>query len=538
MELKQYWQILMRWLWLIAIGALLAAGTAYAVSSNTEPVYQSTVTLRVDATTGVLTNQYAGVLAAEQKIGTYSQQMTMRPVMEATLKLLGLENQMNSGSLAGQTSVSPVKDTQLIRLSVEHTDPELAAKIANTIAAVFIEQNQEFEQSRYAASKEALASELEQVQKDLEATQLLIDELGVPTTSEEQVELERLNLTLSTQRATYTNLLSNYEQLRIAEASQSSVLVIAEEAIASSSPIRPRTRNNTMLAGAVGAMLAIGVVFLIEYLDDTIKIPDEIMASTGLTTLGAIGQISGVEDSEKLVTVISPRSPLSEAYRSLRTNIQYASVDGPLSSILITSPGPSEGKSTTVANLAIAMAQAGLRVVLIDADLRRPVLHRFFELPNGRGLTTALLDLTSPVTNHVQMSGISNLRVMTSGPMPPNPAELLGSQRQIELMAALEKDSDVILLDSPPVLTVADASVLAPQVGGILLVIEAGRTRAQMLQNAAKALQRTDGRVIGVAMNRLTARRTGYYYYQYYYGGHYERDGSKQKPGLLRGLRK
>jgi len=542
MELREYWLILRRWLWLVVLGTFLAAAAAFIVSRNTQPVYQSTVTLRVDPSTGRLTNEYAGLLVAEQLAGTYSQQMQMRPVMEATLEELGLQQQMTAGQLAGLVSVSPVRDTQLIRLSVEHTDPELAAEIANKIADVFIFQNQQFEQSRYAASKHSLSAELANVRLDLETTQTAIDVLGVPTTPEDQLELERLNLTLSSQQATYANLLSSYEELRIAEASESSNMVVVESAIPPRSHIRPRTMTNTMLAAAVGAMLAVGVIFLVEYLDDTVKTPDDVTAAAGFSTLGAIASIEASDHKGMLTTLLSPRAPVSEAYRALRTNIQFAAVDGPLKSIVVTSSGPGEGKSTTAANLAIVMAQAGRQVVLVDADLRRPTQHRFFELPNGQGLTTALLDLGASATQHIQATGVPGLRVMTSGPIPPNPAELLGSQRQTDLLAALAEEADIVILDSPPVLTVTDALVLAPQVSGVLLVAEAGGTRREMLQKTKEALAHAEGRVLGVALNRLTPRRSGYYYYQYYqyYYSRYEKEGARptRQRKLLSGLKR
>lgn len=536
MELREYWLILRRWLWLVILGTLLAAVAAYVVSRNTEPVYQSTVTMRVDPSTGRLTNEYAGLLVAEQLAGTYSQQMKMRPVMAATLEELGLQGQMTPAQLGGLVSVSPVRDTQLIRLSVEHTDSELAAGIANKVAAVFIRQNQQFEQGRYAASKQSLSEELSKTRLDLENTQAAIDLLTIP---EDQFELDALNLILSSQRAAYANMLSNYEELRIAEASESSNVLVVEQAVPSYGPIRPRTMQNTMLAAAVGAMLAVGVIFLVEYLDDTVKTPDDVSATAGLSTLGAIAQFEG-KVAQRLITLISPRSPISEAFRALRTNIQFAAVDGPLSSMMITSPGPGEGKSTVISNLAVVMAQAGRRVILVDADLRRPKQHRFFELPNGQGLTTALLDLRTPAIEHVQTTGVPGLRVMTSGPIPPNPAELLGSQRQADLLAELAGEANIVMLDTPPVLTVTDALVLAPLTGGVMLVVEVGATRRDGLQKAMEALSHSGGRVLGVALNQLSARRSGYYYYQYYqyYYSRYEKEGtgSTQRRGILSAL--
>jgi non-specific protein-tyrosine kinase len=316
---------------------------------------------------------------------------------------------------------------------------------------------------------------------------------------------------------------------------------VAEEAIPVYSPIRPRTMANTLLAAVVGAMLAVGIILLVEYLDDTVKTPEDLASVTDLSTLGAIADIEGRTDRDRLVTLLTPRSAISEAYRMLRTNIQFAAVDGQVKSIMVTSSGSGEGKSTTAANLAIVMAQTGRRVILIDADLRRPIQHRLFELPNSKGLTMALLDLNAPPKEHLQVTPVPGLQVMTSGAIPPNPAELLGSQRQADLLADLEKEADLIILDSPPVLTVADALVLAPRVGGVLLVVEVGSTRRGAIQKAVDALLHADARLLGVALNRLTLRRSAYYYhyYQQYYRQYEEgeKDSSRRRsflPGFKR----
>jgi succinoglycan biosynthesis transport protein ExoP len=541
MELWEYWVILRRWLWLVILGTGLAAGSAYVVSANTQPVYRSTVTMRLDPATGRLSSEYAGLLVADQLAGTYSQQIKMRPVMEATLEALGLEDRISPGALSGMVTVTPVRDTQLIRVSVEHTDPVMAADIANQIVAVFIDQNQRFEQGRYADLKASLSKQLNLMQGELEVTQAAIDGLGTPPTVEDQAELERLNLTRSSQQAAYSNLLSNFEEIRIAEASESSNIVVAEEAIPYYSPVRPRTRTNTMLAAGLGAAIAIGIGFLIEYLDDTVKSPEDVTSIVDMPTLGVISQIEGRTSKERLITRVAPRSPVSEAYRALRTNIQFASVDGPLKSIMVTSAGPSEGKSTTAANLAVVLAQAGKQVILVDADLRRPIQHRFFELPNSRGLTTALLDLEAPVGEHIQDTSVPGLRLMTSSAIPPNPAELLGSQRQADLLAALQDEADIVVVDSPPVLTVTDALIMASRMSGVLLVVEAGATRRAGLLKAMDALMHADGRVLGVTLNRMTRRRSGYYYYQYYqyyYSRYQDEDRASRRRHLLPGLRR
>ena len=541
MELREYWPILRRWLWLVVLGTVLTASAAYFVSSNTEPVYQSTVTLRLDLASGDMTNEYAAILTANQLAGTYSEQIRMRPVLGAVLEALDLQDKMSPSSLASRVTVEPVGDTQLIRVSVEDTDSQMAAIMANQIVEVFIAQNQEFEQNRYADSKLSLSEQMTLMQGELETTQAALDALGSSTMAEEKTELDRLDLTLASQQAAYANLLSNYERIRIAEASESSNVVVVEEAIPTDSPIRPRTMANTLLAAVVGALLAVGIIFLVEYLDDTVKTPEDLASVTDLSTLGAIADIEGRTGRDRLVTLLTPRSAISEAYRMLRTSIQFAAVDGQVKSIMVTSSGSGEGKSTTAANLAIVMAQTGQRVILVDADLRRPVQHRLFELPNSKGLTMALLDLNAPPKEHLQATSVPGLQIMTSGAIPPNPAELLGSQRQADLLADLEKEAALIILDSPPVLTVADALVLAPRVSGVLLVVEVGSTRRGAVQKAVDTLLHADARVLGVALNRLTLRRSAYYYhyYQQYYR-QYEEDGkdSSRRRSFLPGSKR
>lgn len=220
----------------------------------------------------------------------------------------------------------------------------------------------------------------------------------------------------------------------------------------------------------------------------------------------------------KLVTALAPRSPAAEAYRMLRTNLQFMGVDRPVRSLVVTSAAPEEGKSLTAANLAVAFAQAGQRVVLVDADLRRPTLHRTFGL--GRlawgGLTSVLagaLDLQSALTD----TGIDGLRVLPSGPIPPNPAEMLGSQRMQALMAALDEHFDLAIYDTPPVLAVADASILAPAVDGTLLVVRAHRIGHPQARRAKEALEAVKARVLGVVLDGVPTGRRGDYYYYYDY---------------------
>jgi protein-tyrosine kinase len=237
-----------------------------------------------------------------------------------------------------------------------------------------------------------------------------------------------------------------------------------------------------------------------------------------------------------LVAWMRVKSPESEAYRTLRTNIQFSSVDNPIRSLLVTSSSPGEGKSTTTANLAVVLAQTGQRVIVVDTDLRRPVLHKVFGIPNNIGLTTALLAGESlSQEDYLQPTEIDTLSVLTSGPIPPNPSELLGSHRMQHLIEVLAQAADIVIFDSPPVLAVTDAVVLGRQVDGVLVVADAGNTREHALAQAVAELQKTGANVLGVALNRLDTRRGGYYYYYYYsdeQGGQGRRSPIRNAPRL------
>ena len=202
-----------------------------------------------------------------------------------------------------------------------------------------------------------------------------------------------------------------------------------------------------------------------------------------------------------LITLTDPRSPAAEAYRTLRTNLTFAALDKPIETLLVTSPAPGEDKSTVLANLAVTMAQGEQSVILVDADLRRPSLHEIFGAANERGLTTMVVEETALDDPPLVDTGVDNLRLMPSGPLPPNPAGILGSRRMEEAIARLKTRADVILFDAPPVVAVTDAAVLGTKVDGVLLVVRAGRTRREHAQRARELLERGHVRIVGAVLN-------------------------------------
>jgi len=205
----------------------------------------------------------------------------------------------------------------------------------------------------------------------------------------------------------------------------------------------------------------------------------------------------------ELITLTESRSPISEAYRTLRTNLDFAGLDRALRTLVVTSAGMSEGKSTTLANLAIVSAQAGRRVILVDADLRRPTLHTVFGLANDAGLTTMMMDDAALASPPLIKTAVDGLSVLTSGPLPPNPAEVMGSRRMEEIIAALAERADQVLFDTPPVVAVTDAAVLATKVDGVVLVVSAGHTRRDHARTAVQRLQQINARLVGAVLTNV-----------------------------------
>jgi capsular exopolysaccharide synthesis family protein len=508
MELRQYVTLLRKWFWLVILLAVIAAAASFVISRRSARIYQASVTLMVNqATNPAISAGYSDILTSERLARTYASLLVSRPVLDETAQRLGISPKLLDDAI----TVTPVRDTQLLQIKVEGTLPELTAQIANTLPAIFVERNAELQLGRVAASKSKLEDEIANTETDLAETQQQLK------TVTDDTQRTRLETSLAQYRNTYSTLVASYQQIILAEAQAANNIVVAEPATVPERPIRPRTRTNVMLATIVGVLLALGIAFLIEYLDDTVKTPDDVSRVSGLSTLGAIARLKESGGPRQLIAWMRVKSPESEAYRTLRTNIQFSSVDNPIRSLLVTSSSPGEGKSTTTANLAVVLAQTGQRVIVVDTDLRRPVLHKVFGIPNNIGLTTALLAGENlSLEDCLQPTEIGTLAVLTSGPIPPNPSELLGSHRMQHLIEVLAQAADIVIFDSPPVLAVTDAVVLGRQVDGVLVVADAGNTREHALAQATAELQKTGANVLGVALNRLDTRRGGYYYYYYY----------------------
>lgn len=529
-DVRQLWSLVRGWIWLIALGTVIGGVAGYAVSRSLVPEYRATATLLVNqaqTTTGLA--NYNDVLTSERLARTYGELIRQRPVIEQVIADLRLPTTYET--LIERIDVRPVRETQLIEIAAEHPDPQLAADIANAAARTFIGRLISDQAEQTASTREVLAAQIADLDAKIRSTSEAIERARQPG-SDTGSSLVILQAELNQHQLAYAQMLRNQQEIALNDAKAAASVRMTEPAVVPTRPVRPNVPLHTAAAAAAGLLLCVGLVWLREHLDDAVRTPERVEQVTGLHTLGSVALLPGRAKAGRLrrgpaqpapspVLVISEaRSPHAEAFRILRTNIEFAQVHGACRTLMVTSANPGEGKSTVAANLAAVIAGSGKRVMLVDADLRRPTVHKVLGLENRMGLTTLFASDLQPM-DVIQTSEVHPaLRVLTSGPIPPNPAELLGSARMNELIEKLQGMVDLVLFDSPPVLAVADPTVLASRVDGVVVVADSEGTSADALHRATDALRRTGATMLGVVLNRLTARAGGYYqqYYQQEYG--------------------
>lgn len=521
MELRLLVRFVWRWLWLIMLCMAGAGVAAYFASKQLTPIYQAATVLLIDQSpTSSATPDLASLTTSERLARTYVELLRRRPVMEEVIANLNLS--MSPGELAEQVRVIVLPDTQLILLTVDNSSPQQAAAITNEIVEVFRRQNQERQTSRYASSIRNLEEELALAQSDITHGEKRLEELDdTIDTPANQMLYNRQQELLSQNRSRYTTILEQLETVRLAESQHSNNLDVVESALPPAEPIRPTPLRNALLAALFGAMLATGIALLMEYLDDSVKSAEDVEHITGVSALASIARIPPTQSAKRLVATNGAYSPIAEAYRVLRTSLEFSAVDVPIQTLVVTSSSPAEGKSTTAANLAIVIAQTGRRVLLVDADLRRPTLHVLFNCNQSSGMTNALVRKKDElIDTYIQTTEVENLHLLTSGPLPPNPAELLGSGRMRMLLDELRTQADVIIFDSPPLLAVVDASLLAHICDAVLLVVLAGVTRTSALKRSKEQLVQSGTRIAGTVFNRVSSAYSSDYGYSYrgYYG--------------------
>ncbi len=354
---------------------------------------------------------------------------------------------------------------------------------------------------------------------------------------ERSIQYNILKREADTNKELYKGLLQRMKEAGVSAGLTVSNIQVVDQAEVPTRPYKPNKQLNLLLAAVIGLFLGVGLAFFFEYLDNTVKTPEDIEQLTRLPSFGIVPEISyekrkrldkEISHPVELVTHRHPRSILSEAYRNIRTSILLSFSEKPPKRIAITSPNPMEGKTTTVINTSIALSQTGVRVLIIDTDMRKPRVHHFFNGEDGAGLSNFLSGHAN-LDSIVKKTEVPNLFYIASGPIPPNPSELLGSNLFKSMMDALGKKFDHIILDSPPVLGFADSLILSSIVDGVILVVLGGKTPRETLQRAKEVLYQVNAKILGVVINRVDLQRGnyGYYYYRYHY--YYGKEGKKKE---------
>lgn len=530
-DLRDYVLPLRKWWWLIVAATLVATISSFLATRQQPPIYRTRVTVMVGSAIENPNPSGNEFWLTQQLATTYADIVKRDPVRNATMAALGL-------TWLPDYQARVVPNTQLVEISVTDTSPQRAQAVADELARQLVLLSPTApgreDQQRQAFVNQQLSDlevKIQETQDEINRKQAdLANMFSARQIADTQAQIAGLQNKLATLQANYAALLANTQRGAL-----NSITVI-EPAALPTTPVGPNKLATILLAAAIGFLLAAGAAYLLEYLDDTLKNPDDMQKTAGLTTLGAVPELTGVAAGNELVVLASGQSAAAEAYRILRTNLQFSGVDRPVHTLMISSPAPREGKTLTASNLGIAFAQAGQRVILVDADLHRPRLHRIFGLRNNIGLTSALLAPEPAVDGLLQETTVPGLQVLTSGPLPPNPAELLASRRMREFTQKLTEAADIVIFDTPPITALADAAIIGSQVDGVLLVVSAGETRREMVRRALAALQRVQARVVGALINRMPVQGAGYYYYYYHYGYYGEdengrRGNGKHRPG-------
>ncbi len=506
MELRQYFNVVLKWWWLIVISVVVAAGSSFLGVRSAPRSYLSRTTLMVGQPPG------AGNAYDAQQMASFLSDMARRePVLRAALEALNLT--WDWGVLQASVTSRVVPGTQMLEIAVLDTEPDRSQALTEEIAHQLILMSANTTNPEIINEQQYIQQQIKDLRANIDTAKTEIQTLDntiaqaatVRQIQEARTRQDSLRAQVSTWQATYAQLSTTLQSSAI---NNLSIVEPARYGI----QVGSSTTMNVLMAAAIGLVLSVGAAFLLEYLDDSLKSSEDVNRALGLPTLGRVGSIEGDDYPDKLITIHQPRSPTAEAYRMLRTNLQFSSVDQSLQTLTVTSASPGEGKSLTAANLAIVIAQSGVRVLLVDADLRRPAQHEIFGIENNGGLTALLVKNPPSLSEVLQSSALEQLKILTTGAIPPNPSELLGSKRMLNVLEAAKQEFEMIIFDSPPILAVTDASILATRTDVTLMVVDAGHTRRGAGQHAKETLTTVGINIAGVVLNRVAQRNSRYAY--------------------------
>lgn len=576
-DLKTTISIFRARLWLLLAGLLVGAGIGLLVSITIDPVYEATTKILVTRSDQQSSSDVTAYLSDLQLAQTYLQLLTTQTVLDIVSDRTDVEFEPED------IKTEVIRDTQVIQIGVENTDPRRAVLIANSMVDVLIEQNEVIQSARYKTMEESLKAQKTQIEKEIQNLQLQIESVTLQGVAEQklwiessisslqaekltlQQEIEELNTAsteadellldqkntrleqiqsllplyesnynklllvygspleqqidladsrlalLNTTQALYeqyyVSILGELESVHLARLQNAPNIVQIETASIPEEPIRPLPWLYTALGAIIGLVCMIGVVFLREALDDTVKSKESIEQLLGVPVIGSIGEMPRKQkDIRKIHISQQPHSIISEDFRLLRTNLEMDLARKSIHTILVTSPQDAEGKTTVATNLAASLAQAEKRVVLLEANMRRLELQTETGSASPVGLSTLLADPTNVQSATCSIPDLPHLTIIRAGEAPSNPAELLSSNKMRHVLNALKELADVVVIDSPPSF-VADAQILARDADAVILVVRPGITPVEAARNSIEMFKRVGIHVMGIVMNRVSVKQ-------------------------------
>ena len=527
MELNKYIFPLRKWWWLVAASTLIAAIFSSLSVLRQPAIYQARTTLMIGTTITNPNPSSNELFLGQQLAAAYADLANREIVRNATKNSLGM-------SQLPEYFAQALPNTQLIAITVNDIDPERAQTVANELAAQMIHLSPVSGQSDERVRQEFVRERLNSLEIQIQETEVEIEKLQeelANTFSAQQInnkqdQIASLQSKLSTMENNYGLLLSNTQQGAI------NTLTIIASAELPSRPIGSLKGLTILLAAAAGFVLAAGTAYLLEYLDDSLKSPDTVMRLFSAPILGRIFEQADGINENRLYDADDSNHPLTGPFRALRTEIDLAEMGQRLKTILITSPDSGDGKTSVAVNLALSISQRGKKVFLLDADLRKPKIHKLFSLANDEGLADVVF-ARAVFDWRIGIKEVRQISVLTAGNTPPDPAELLSSEKMELFLTELKEVADVVIIDGPP-LFVPDAMILASKVDGVLMVIRPAHTRQSLAKASMEHIKLVGAKVVGVVLNRIPLRGADYYAgksYLYTYGSNYgnEREGKENK---------
>ena len=500
--------VVRRW-WMLVVITILAFAAGYLYSQSLPKVYRATSAIMVGRFIQSTELNRDDIQVTEALARNYADLATRQPVLSAVMENLGLSGSWRK--LKSGMSVDLVPNTNLLEITVDYNNAEKARLIADEVAHQLILLSPSGSQAQASENGDE-----QQVRQQLESLQTMIETgqeryIALQTGLSADLSLEEFNQRLNELNA-LGKLIADWQNnyallLTFLDNSRSqNRLTVVEPAQATSRPVSPNVVLLSAISGVLGLILALGIIFALEFSDKTIKSIDDVIKDYGVIPLGVVKETASENINGKLLNGKDPFSPESESYRLIRRNIEL-SADRTIKSLLVTSPGFGEENRVTAANLGIVMAQAGLKTIVVDADLRKPTHHQIFQVAAPGGLAELLASPKNDPGGYLKETGIAHLQLLTSGDLSSHPVKPLSAQDMEQLVSKLSKLADIVIYNGPPAVGVADSLTLSSQMDGVVLVVHAGRTTKNGVRDAVSNLHLAKANLLGVVLHRVSSKR-------------------------------